>query len=45
MEILHKLEMDLEIKAPTPWLELPQGDVNTRKLRFLLQENKMQTKL
>lgn len=41
MEILHKLEMDLEIKAPTPWLELPQGDVNTRKLRFLLTANQM----
>ena len=41
MEILHKLEMDLAIKAPTPWLELPQGDANTRKLRFLLTANKI----
>lgn len=41
MDIIHKLEMDLEIKAPTPWLELPQGDVNTRKIRFLLTANQM----
>ena len=36
MEIVHKLTMDLETKDPTKWLELPQGEVNTRKLRFLL---------
>ena len=41
MEITHKLEMDLEIKAPMQWLELPQGDVNTRKIRFLLTANQM----
>ena len=41
MEILHKVEMDLEIKAPTPWLEMPQGDVHTRKIRFLLTANQM----
>lgn len=41
MEILHKLEMDLQIKAPTPWLELPQGDVSTRKIRFSLMANQM----
>ena len=41
MEITHKLEMDLEIKAPTPWLEMPQGDVNTRKIRFLLTANRL----
>ena len=41
MEILHKVEMDLEIKAPTPWLEIPQGDVHTRKIRFLLTANQM----
>lgn len=41
MEILHKLEMDLEIKSPTPWLELPQGDTNTRKIRFLLTANQI----
>lgn len=45
MEILHKLEMDLEIKAPTPWLELPQGDVNTRKIRFLLTTNQLPWKV
>ena len=41
MEITHKLEMDMEIKAPMQWLELPQGDVNTRKIRFLLTANQM----
>ncbi len=41
MEILHKLEMDLAIKAPTPWLELPQGDAHTRKIRFLLTANQL----
>ena len=41
MQILHKLEMDMEIKAPTPWLEIPQGDVNTRRIRFLLMANQM----
>lgn len=41
MEILHKIEMDLEIKGPTPWLEIPQGDVNTRKIRFLLTANEV----
>lgn len=41
MEVIHKLEMDLEIKAPMQWLELPRGDVNTRKIRFLLTANQM----
>ena len=36
MEIVHKLTMDLETKDPTKWLEIPQGDANTRKIRFLL---------
>lgn len=41
MEITHKLEMDLENKAPMQWLELPRGDANTRKIRFLLTANHM----
>lgn len=41
MEITHKLTMDLETKEPTKWIEIPQGDVNTRKLRFLLTANQM----
>ena len=41
LEITHKLTMDLEIKAPTPWIEIPCGDVNTRKIRFLLKANQM----
>ncbi len=41
MEITHKLEMDLENKAPMQWLELPRGDANTRKIRFLLTANRM----
>ena len=36
VEIIHKLTMDLETKDPTKWLEIPQGEVNTRKIRFLL---------
>ena len=39
MDITHKLMMDLETKEPTRWLEIPLGDVNTRKIRFLLTEN------
>lgn len=39
MEIIHKLVMDLETKTPTKWIELPRGDANTRKIRFLLKTN------
>ena len=39
MEIVHKLAMDLETKTPIKAIEMPRGDVNTRKLRFLLTAN------
>ena len=45
MGILHRVEMDLESKTPTPWLEMPQGDVNTRKIRFLLLANQLPWKV
>lgn len=34
--ITHKLTMDLEVKEPIKWIEIPQGEVNTRNIRLLL---------
>ena len=39
VEIIHKINMDLEQKGPTKWIEVPQGEVNTRKIRLLLTAN------
>ena len=36
MIITHKILMDLETKEPTKWIEIPQGEVNTRKIRLVL---------
>ena len=39
MVITHKLPMDLEVKASNLWIEMPQGDECTRKIRFVLTAN------
>ena len=39
LEITHKLPMDLEVKAPNQWIEVPLGDVCARRIRFTLTAN------
>lgn len=39
MVITHKLSMDLERNVQNQWIEMPQGNVNTRNVRLVLTVN------
>ena len=40
MVITHKLSMDLERNVQNQWIEMPQGGVNSRKIRLVLTANR-----